>query len=216
MLIVAKHTIIKIILLFLILTLESFNYKHIINDKTSSYNHYYDSPHGLIIDWNKNVKLKQSDFKAKRKATPGFAVATTASAFGYNLVNDNGNISGSIYVRFYCDSSWWNPDYKNSDILDEILEHEQLHFDICEVYGRKLFKEMIALHEAGKLNGINIDRMHARLDMEYSQYQDRYDRETNHSINRQEQEKWNKKVKKELNSLSKYTGYAQFNMDEIR
>jgi uncharacterized protein DUF922 len=211
MIVNTKSSLTKAIILLLIVTLESFsNAPYPTEIGTNTKNNYYKTPKGLVIDWSDSHKLKQSDFMAKRKGSSGFAVATTASAFGYSIVNDNGTISGSIYVRFYCDSSWWNPEYKVSDIQDEILDHEQLHFDICELFGRKLFKEMVSLRKSGRSNGNNIDRMHTRLERQYSQYQDKYDKETNHSIDRTAQKKWDKKVKKELHELAEYANYSNF------
>ena len=161
---------------------------------------------GPVIDWHRDVKLNYADFKATSKGSPGFAVATTSSAFGYSITDRGGEISGSIYVRFYCEKSWWNPDF----ILDEVLEHEQLHFDICELFGRKLYKEVLELREEGKLNKRTIQRLQSKFEKQYSDYQDLYDKETDHSTKGDEQRKWNKKVKRELADLSDYSDYHSF------
>ncbi len=196
--------------IFLIsLTLVSFNLPSKKHNSISS-NNCYQSPEGLVIDWDKDVKLKQVNFKAISKGSPGFAVATTASAFGFSIVDDNGDISGEIYVRFFCEKSWWNPEYKNSEVVDDVLEHEQLHFDICELFGRKLYKEIIVLQNSNRLNEKYINRLYDRIEKEYSAYQDKYDEETNHSINRTEQANWNRKIKKELARLSIYSDYNSF------
>ena len=162
------------------------------------------------IDWDKNIKLKQSDFKANSKESAGFAVASTASAFGFSITDNNGEITGNIYVRFYPYKSYWNPEYRNSEVRTDVLEHEQLHFDICELYGRKLYKEIINLRDSGKLDDKHMDILYSRIERQYSKYQDKYDEETNHSINRTEQAKWNKLIKRELNQLSKYSNYNTF------
>lgn len=161
---------------------------------------------GPVIDWQNNYKLKYEDFKAGSKASPGFAVATTSSAFGYSITDRGGEISGSIYVRFYCEESWWNPDFR----LDEVLEHEQLHFDICELFGRKLYKEVLALRDNGKLSKRSIKHIESKLEKQYSDYQDLYDKETDHSTNGGEQRKWNKKIKLELAALAPFANYQHF------
>ena len=166
----------------------------------------YETEQGPVIDWRNDYKLKYSDFKASSKGSPGFAVATTSSAFGYSITDRGGVISGSIYVRFYCEESWWNPDF----MLDEVLEHEQLHFDICELFGRKLYKEVWSLRNRDKLNKRNIQRLQSEFEKQYADYQDLYDKETDHSTNGNEQRKWNKKIKRELNELSDYTDYHIF------
>jgi len=163
-----------------------------------------------VIHWKQGRKLLQSDFKAKNKRLYGDAAAITASAFGFSITDSNGYITGSIFVQFYRNDSWWNPKYKDNENRYEILAHEQLHFDICELFGRKLFKEVLDLKNKGRLNEETINKLNSKLEREYSQYQDKYDKETNHSINKEAQAKWNKKVENELRALSSYSEYSNF------
>lgn len=164
------------------------------------------SSDGPVIDWDSGVKLKFSDFKADKKGSPGFAVATTSSAFGYRITDDGGEISGSVFVVFYCNKSWWNRDY----MLDKVLEHEQLHFDICELYGRKLYREILTLRRTNRLSVHNINKVYSKLEKQYSNYQDRYDEETGHSTNGQQQRNWEKKVERQLAAMSSYSNYKSF------
>ena len=94
----------------------------IVQDRDGDNSSCHQTEQGPVIDWTSSYKLKYDDFKANSKGSPGFAIATTSSAFGYSITDRGGEISGSIYVRFYCKESWWNPDFR----LDEVLEHEQL------------------------------------------------------------------------------------------
>ena len=91
-----------------------------------------------------------------------------------------------------------------------MLAHEQLHFDICELFGRKLYKEILVLRDSGKLNNRTIKRLHSKLKKQYSNYQDKYDNETEHSINQVEQLKWNSRICKELESMTMYSDYHSF------
>lgn len=167
---------------------------------------YLETDQGPVIEWQSGIKLKYEDFKARGKGSPGFAVATTASAFGYSITNENGNISGSIFVRFYCNDSWWNPEY----ILDDVLKHEQLHFDICELFGRKLFKEVLDLGNKGRLNQKTIQQVQTKFEKQYDDYQDLYDKQTDHSTNGKEQRRWNQKVKQALDDYAEYANYHDF------
>ena len=180
--------------------------KPVYSDNTKDNSSYHLTSEGTIIEWGSNVKLKYSDFQADKKRSPGFAVATTASAFGYRINDTGGEISGSVFVVFYCNKSWWNRDY----LLEEVLEHEQLHFDICELYGRKLYKEIIALRKSNRLSIKNINKVYSKLDKQYSNYQDKYDEDTDHSTNVDQQRLWNKKVKKQLAAMSRYSNYYKF------
>lgn len=170
----------------------------------------YNTPEGTAIDWDSSLKLKHTDFKAGTKWSFGNKVASTYSGFGYSITDDNGNISGSIFVRFYCNKSWWNPELNKPDKITYILKHEQLHFDICELFGRKLYKEILRLRDSGRLNSRTIDKLQTKLEKQYDNYQDKYDKKTNHSINRVEQYYWSKLVKTELEAMSEYSDYNSF------
>jgi hypothetical protein len=161
---------------------------------------------GQVIDWQPNYKLRFEDFKAGSKGSPGFAVATTSSAFGYSITDRGGEVSGSIYVRFYCEESWWNPDFR----LDEVLEHEQLHFDICELFGRKFYKAVLTLRDNGNLNHRSMKRLKSEFEKQYDAWQGQYDSETDHGTKGDEQRKWNMKIRNELSEFSEYADYQGF------
>jgi hypothetical protein len=176
-----------------------------------SYNSkYINIPEGYYIDWQSNTKLQYSDFKASKKWNKGSTVASSYCGFGYSITYNNGEISGSIFVRFNGEKSWFNPDIEEFSKVNYILKHEQLHFDICELFGRKLHKEVLLLIDLNKLNKHNISRVQSKLEKEYSDYQKKYDKETNHSINVEKQLMWNSKIKHELASLSNYSNYNSF------
>lgn len=168
------------------------------------------TPDGRAIDWQKKLKLTRDNFKATKNLNYGNSVASTYSGFGYEITDNDGEISGSIFVRFYCGKSWFSPKIKESDKITYILQHEQLHFDICELFGRKLHKEIMELINSNKFNQRTVDRIQAKLEKQYSYYQKVYDKETNHSINTTKQQMWNKKIKMELSALSNYSDYQKF------
>ena len=171
---------------------------------------FHKSKYDCVINWNESGKLRWADFKAKKNGGNGSAVAITSTAFGYSITDSAGIISGSIYVQFFCDDSWWYPELIQKNNLSYVLSHEQLHFDICELFGRKLYKAILKLRDSGRLNSNSINRLQTKLEKQYSSFQDRYDKETNHSINKVEQHYWSKIVKKELEALSEYSGYDSF------
>ena len=89
---------------------------------------------------------------------------------------------------------------RNTD-SEQLLAHEQLHFDVTELYARKLRKKLSELKDpcskgASKVQGIynsNFDELH--------EYQASYDKQTKHGINKKEQAKWVETVAKELKEL---------------
>jgi len=173
---------------------------------SSKNDRYIKTEYGPAIEWSPSVKLEWNDFKAKEKSTSGFAVATSTCGFGLESETKNGNTSHKIYVRFYCDESWRNSNVK----IPAVLAHEQLHFDICEIYGRKLFKELLKLKKSGKLTDNKAEDLYNNMMNAYNDYQDLYDLETDHSTNGKKQVEWNEKIKRELNSLAAYSDYQTF------
>ena len=199
--IIPKRLVQLLLLTGTILFLSSFNTQNPTCLKTDN---------GYTIDWQNHYKLKQSDFKANKKWSLGNTVANTYSGFGYCITDNNGIITGSIFVRFYCNKSWFKSDLGDTEDISYILKHEQLHFDICELFGRKLYKGILSLINSNKLSQRNIDKIQSKLEKQYSNYQKAYDKETNHSINVNEQRRWEKKVKNELEKLSGYSDYTSF------
>jgi len=187
-------------ILFIILFIGFLSSFSIKNDR------YTKTDYGPAIEWTPTVKLEWSDFKAKKKTSAGFAVATSTCGFGLESETKEGKTFHKIYVRFYCDESWHNAGIK----IPAVLAHEQLHFDICEIYGRKLYKELLKLKKNGKLSNEKAEDIYNKMMKEYNDYQDLYDLETDHSTNGKKQQEWNEKVKQELTSLKNYSDYLRF------
>ena len=81
--------------------------------------------------------------------------------------------------------------------------HEQLHFDITELYARK-FRRRISNNTFTKDIASELNKLYGTIDKELEQTQNKYDSETEHSINTTMQEKWSNYVKAELKKLAKY------------
>lgn len=146
--------------------------------------------------WNADKKLNWGDFKGK---VPPAAVpaATTASGISYrysaNLLHHEVELDFEVNAFFYPNESW----YKPSVCDDLILSHEQLHFDISELYARKMrFRlERTAFSEDVKQEIRDIYRETLK---ELEDFQDKYDWETNFSRNREAQLKWNARIAEAL------------------
>ena len=70
------------------------------------------------------------------------AAATTASGISYNFStsyeNNELKVEYTVSAYFYPTRSWYKPEVCN----DVTLMHEQLHFDITELYARKMSKQL--------------------------------------------------------------------------
>ena len=144
------------------------------------------------ITWREK-RLTWDDFRGEPPLSDRVA-ATTASGISYQFstsgTRSSYKVDFEISTHFYPNKSWYKP-----ELCDEvILSHEQLHFDISELFARKLRKvlsEATFTHENVKRK---IKDLYNRNNEELSDFQHRYDSETNFSRNREQQLIWNKQI----------------------
>lgn len=145
------------------------------------------------IYWNSNRKLVWSDFRG----TPGrgtSTVALTSSGIGMSYRKGvNNTIQIDVSCVFYCRTSWVKEEGRN----DTVLLHEQLHFDITELYARKLRKAIMQLSERQK-DWTTVKRVYDDLNRQCSLRQELYDSDTHHSIIYERQLRWVAMINDEL------------------
>jgi predicted secreted Zn-dependent protease len=148
-----------------------------------------------VIPWSKDRKLVWSDFKG----TPNEEVFAYAQA-AYKieiipsdvLIDTENNIQDykklSIQTNFYTKSSWV------TDKSDYLLAHEQLHFDIAELFARKI---RVAFENLKKQKVATFDayiNAYKKLWVECRKMQKEYDKKTNHGLKVKENKEWINKV----------------------
>ena len=151
-----------------------------------------------IIIWNKGHKLEWSDY-TPTKYSVGNDGAASDVKIKYQIVKYTSNDSSDIFIYscFNKKNSW--AIVKHEDSLG--LEHERHHFDLCEIYARKLRKE------TGKMNFYTDDFINLtyKTIREENKEQDLYDKETNHSLNKIKQVEWDKKIDNQLKTLDSFS-----------
>ena len=147
------------------------------------------------IAWNENRRLAWNDFKGEPD-TENYpnTLALTNSGFGFES-SINPFKASKIIVRnsFNTFKSWGLTEHQN----DYVLKHEQLHFDITEIFTRKLRKAI----SDNNLTSKDIDRARALFNstfQDYKLFQDRYDDDTKKGEKKDTQEKWEAIVEIEL------------------
>ena len=160
-------------------------------------------PNEESILWNETRRLEWSDFKGN----PNFnsdAAAITASGLTFDFTATTTSIrlidfTATVEAHFYPGKSW----YKKDRVNRIVLAHEQLHFDITELYARKLRKQ---IDEASFSVDIKqeISNLHSKINKELKAFQNKYDSESDYSRSIESQKKWQIFVKHELSKLSKY------------
>ena len=152
--------------------------------------------------WSKANKLKIADFKSNTINNPKMSASSNLS-LRYFLSEEFDSI---FYIKpaFNKYKSYFIGKEGKSEWL---LNHEQLHFDILEVFARKFRREIfLNYYNNGKyLDDDTLYSIYLTIYKGYIQMSADYDKETNHSRNKLKQEKWNIKVAKELKDLSSYS-----------
>lgn len=150
------------------------------------------------IPWRKNTLLNWSNFKTLQKAPHNGALTTAMLTFGYSCTNNK--IQWNVGCWFIPDQSWVKSTMKN----DYVLAHEQLHFDIAEIYARKLRQQLSEKVKTCKDASI-ADKLYSKTISELDLYQDRYDRETRHGMNEEQQASWSKSIQAQLAATEAWT-----------
>ncbi len=154
------------------------------------------------IFWNPCYKLKWDDFKGELETNSEFD-AISGIGIDYEIKNQaEGKITE---VRVFC---YFN---KTKSLVKEkidslLLKHEQGHFDIAELFTRKLRKEF----EKRFQNDIALtldetESVYTILEQEYKAMDNLYDKETDYSRNDISQKQWTQKIAKELAELRDYS-----------
>lgn len=158
------------------------------------------SPPSHLVDWNANRKLSWDDFKGKPVPNSNNAALSSTSihfSFGYG---DKG-FRYSISCQFDKNSSWVR--VRNN----YILSHEQAHFDITELHARKLKKAISNYRYNEATVSEDLNKMYEDIMKQHHELQSRYDLETDHSRNPENQSAWLKKIKEELSAFREYALY---------
>lgn len=153
-----------------------------------------------FIKWNENRKLTWEDFKAPPiKMGSTAAMTTTHLGFSYNVVN--GKITYKIDCQFEKNKSWGL--VKN----DWILKHEQGHFDIAEIFARRLNKAVGNYQFNKSTFQKDLDAIYKSVVDEKEKIQQQYDDETDYSRNKAKQEEWITKIDAELKNNKGWAAY---------
>lgn len=157
------------------------------------------------LAWHPETKLTWNDFLAEAPARNNFAAFTyTLISMEYSAKITNGKVTPKfeIYAAFNKRKSW----VKNQKEArtDEILAHEQAHFDIAEITARKLRKALVnEMYNRNNLEG-KINKIYQETIQAGDQMQAQYDKESDHGLNKPQQLQWLKRVERELMELADY------------
>jgi len=152
-----------------------------------------------VIVWNKARKLTWNDFQGNishDKTHEGINVykeseedaARSRVAIALYFQCDGSKANHTVRAEFEKNKSWYYAKHKT----EVVLSHEQLHFDITELYARKLRTKLSAL--SNPCDKANVGKVYQANDEAFGNFSAQYDIETYHGVNKQKQSEWEIKV----------------------
>jgi hypothetical protein len=157
------------------------------------------------IYWNENYRLTYDDFAG---AVPGFkkkmitfktmAITNASIDFKFDRKDDKLNLNLTSY--FIKNGSWMRPEGKN----DYVLRHEQGHFDITEIYARKLRKRLDGMSVNRMLANRKLNRIVKRYVRRLKRAQRSYDLKTSYAVREKNQTEQVERIARKLKELDAY------------
>lgn len=157
---------------------------------------YHRNDKSSFIEWRESRRLSWDDFKG---AVPEESKhnAKTHYDLVYSWDCKSGMPKYKVVAVFDRSLSWVRPDKKS----DSLLGHEQGHFDLVEIYARKLRR----LLSTAKIRcGDNhktkqeVDKLYKKNKEAMEAEQQRYDLETNYGADLGRQKEWEDKLEEQL------------------
>jgi hypothetical protein len=162
------------------------------------------------IRWSENQQLTWEDFLGKVNDTSRYDAECYAEIrYNYKYYTE-GDFEFEVYASFDKNTSW-SRKHKQSDAL---LKHEQLHFNIAQLFAQKLKKELDSYTYTASYD-TQITDLFNQKKLEYHAMQRQYDEETNHSLNKPRQKQWDDFIYLELRKLRLSLQLAQNSKKDI-
>jgi hypothetical protein len=157
------------------------------------------------LKWEESRTLQISDFLGNVSDTShsdAMSFAEVKYSYQFNSPRD---FKFDVYANFNRNSSWIK-----KGIEDEaLLRHEQLHFDIAELFARRI--KYIFDHFMYTENyASEILALFNEQKTRYHVMQDKYDQETDHSVNSDKQREWSIYIARELAKSEPKTVHTEF------
>jgi hypothetical protein len=176
---------------------------------------YAQTPRGdlPLVEWSVGRKLAVQDFRGRiASRVPEASLSWVAIEATWEC--REGRASSQARAVFDPNRSWWTAALPNlwqnvddASLLGPrdageraLLAHEQLHFDMTEVWARRIREKFKTLPSFCRTPGgpKDFEKAIGDLEREWQEEQQRYDKETAHGTDAARQRAWARKVAKTL------------------
>lgn len=150
------------------------------------------------IVWRADSLLHKEDFKSRPK--PGGRLGFAAVGI-FLYPGENGG-----ELMFYVEALFVKSKSYITKYSEYVLKHEQIHFNMCELYARKLRKKISETNFKKVKNfSDEIQKLYAKISDEHNKEQDKYDNDTEHGLNSAKQKIWEDDVNSRIKELDAYS-----------
>lgn len=156
----------------------------------------YDCTGRDYLIWDSQNKLNWDCFKGKQSQDNEYKAFHAVSDIVISIQGKAPNYR--VICMFDINGSWVQKG------TDELLDHEQLHFDIGELTARQMRKEMDSLNAAG-LTEASLEDFKQMHWERYLILSTSYDLRTRHGRNKRRQAEWRARIDAALIRLRHYT-----------
>lgn len=153
-----------------------------------------------FIPWTIERPLTWHDFQCAPKRS-GDAVASTSTSLGIAYHIKNYVLTYEITCNFSKTKSW------GLVKTPYILAHEQAHFDITEIFARKLHQALMEYEFDQRTYKKDINTIYQQIVAEKEAFQEAYDKETDHSRNKRIQYEWLERIDNILVETEPFADY---------
>ena len=149
------------------------------------------------IHWRSNYELSWDDYRAVPEDSIDHD-AVSAINISYQLKFNKKEYQYDVFCVFDKKDSW----VKQRDSV--LLSHEQVHFNIHELFARKIRREFKNYRFNYSTIKTDFQRIFENLVSQSEAMNKRYDVETNFSKNRKAQDFWNENIARSLTDLEQF------------
>jgi hypothetical protein len=154
--------------------------------------------------WPQHPRLTWDDFKASPPKSTSYPSAVSDTGFKYQLVCKNGMLDIDAAAFFSPSGSWVRPDGKTP----ELLRHEQGHFDMAEVYARRLSKAVldarIGCGDTANANAAG-EKVVGEFQREWQEAEREYEGDTKYGTDLRKQDAASSRIAADLTALSAFS-----------
>lgn len=156
---------------------------------------------GNVKIWGRGLKLTWNDFMAVPPASHTDEETQALSTIRLLYRQTLGEaIPEFLIINQFVRHKSWARDTSSA----QLLAHEQLHFDIGELYARKIRRSLATLRKRRIKNEEAYLLCIQNLTNERERVQSQYDFETHHGVHTMKQKEWSKTIYRALIALKDY------------